>query len=120
MDDEADAPEGMRMVCRVLDLAEGDAKGFEGAAGSFIGLLVVRQGDRVLVYQNACPHIGTPLDWMPDQFLSFDRRFLICATHGAEFTIDTGECVSGPCRGDFLPTVKAVIRDGIVFVPNEV
>jgi nitrite reductase/ring-hydroxylating ferredoxin subunit len=110
----------LRTLCRLADLADGEAKGFEGAEGSFIGLLAVRQGDRVFVYQNACPHIGTPLDWVPDRFLSVDGRHLICATHGAEFTINTGECVSGPCRGDYLPAVETTIRDGVVLVPREV
>ena len=91
-------PDDVRALCRLDDIADGDAKGFEGEEGSFIGLLAVRQGDRVYVYQNACPHIGTPLDWTPDRFLTVDRRHLICATHGAQFTIDTGECISGPCR----------------------
>lgn len=114
------SPDASRALCRLQDLVDGDAKGFEGAPGSFIGLLAVRQGGRVHVYRNACPHIGTPLDWTPDRFLSVDRRHLICATHGAKFTIDTGECVSGPCRGDRLQPVETTIRDGIVFVPHEV
>jgi nitrite reductase/ring-hydroxylating ferredoxin subunit len=114
-----DASVAVRALCRVDDLKDGDAKGFEGNEGSFNGLVAVRRGEGVIVYQNACPHIGTPLDWMPDQFLSDDRRYLICATHGAEFTIDTGECISGPCRGDYLQAVKSVIRDGVVFVPSE-
>jgi nitrite reductase/ring-hydroxylating ferredoxin subunit len=113
-------PDDVRALCRLEDIADGDAKGFEGAEGSFIGLLAVRQGERVYVYQNACPHIGTPLDWTPDRFLTVDRRHLICATHGAQFTIDTGECISGPCRGDFLQPVGTTIRDGIVFVPRDV
>ncbi len=112
-------PDDRRALCRLDDLADGDAKGFPGAEGSFIGLVAVRQGDRVHVYQNACPHIGTPLDWTPDRFLSADRRYLICATHGAEFTIDTGACISGPCRGDYLEPVETTIRDGIVFVPRQ-
>lgn len=97
-------------------LADGEAKGFEGPPGSFIGLVAIRRGGSVHVYQNACPHVGTPLDWTPGRFLSPDRRYLVCATHGAQFTIDTGECIAGPCRGDFLERVEAVIRDGVVYV----
>ena len=36
--------------------------------------LAVRQGDRVHVYQNACPHIGTPLDWTPDVIFSTSSK----------------------------------------------
>ena len=108
---------GMRTLCRVTDISENGAKGFPGADGAFTGLVAVRQGDRVYVYENACPHIGTPLDWTPDRFMSVDGRHLICATHGAEFTIATGTCISGPCRGDRLTSVNVVIRDGVILIP---
>jgi nitrite reductase/ring-hydroxylating ferredoxin subunit len=106
----------MRALCRVTDIPENGAKGFPGADGAFTGLVAVRQGDQVYVYENACPHIGTPLDWTPDRFLSADGRHLICATHGAEFTIDTGTCISGPCRGDKLTSINAVVRDGVILI----
>jgi nitrite reductase/ring-hydroxylating ferredoxin subunit len=79
----------------------------------------VRQGDAVHVYVNSCPHIGTPLDWMPDRFLSADGSHIICATHGAEFRISDGECVYGPCMGDRLEAVMIQINDGTVFVPED-
>jgi nitrite reductase/ring-hydroxylating ferredoxin subunit len=106
----------MRALCRVTDIPDNGAKGFPGADGAFTGLVAVRQGDQVYVYENACPHIGTPLDWTPDRFLSADGRHLICATHGAEFTIDTGTCISGPCRGDKLTSINAVVRDGVILI----
>jgi nitrite reductase/ring-hydroxylating ferredoxin subunit len=111
-------PSAMRTLCQVIDIPENGAKGFPGPDGAFTGLVAVRQGDHVYVYENACPHIGTPLDWTPDRFLSVDGRHLICATHGAEFTIDTGACISGPCRGDRLTPVPVVIRDGSIYVPG--
>jgi nitrite reductase/ring-hydroxylating ferredoxin subunit len=113
------SPPDMRLLCPLDALVDGDAKGFAGPEGSFSGLVAIRQGDRVFVYQNVCPHIGTPLDWTPDKFLSADRRYLICATHGATFTIDTGLCISGPCRGDQLEAVRTTIRDGMVFVAEQ-
>jgi nitrite reductase/ring-hydroxylating ferredoxin subunit len=73
----------------------------------------------VHVYVNSCPHIGTPLDWMPDRFLSADGSHIICATHGAEFRISDGECVYGPCMGDRLEAVMIQINDGTVFVPED-
>lgn len=79
----------------------------------------MRQGDAVHVYVNSCPHIGTPLDWMPDRFLSADGSHIICATHGAEFRISDGECVYGPCMGDRLEAVMIQINDGTVFVPED-
>ncbi len=110
-------PPTMRRLCLVTDIPRNGAKGFPGADGAFTGLVVVRQDDQVYIYENACPHIGTPLDWTPDRFLSVDGRHLICATHGAEFTISTGACISGPCQGDRLTPVKFDIRDGVILLP---
>jgi nitrite reductase/ring-hydroxylating ferredoxin subunit len=107
-----------RPLCRLSDIPEIGAKGFPGTDGGFIGLFVVRQGTQVYAYENACPHIGTPLDWTPDRFLSADGRHLICATHGAEFTIATGTCISGPCRGHNLTPVNVTIEDGVIHVQH--
>jgi nitrite reductase/ring-hydroxylating ferredoxin subunit len=109
----------MRILCAVSDIPENGAKGFPGGEGSFSGLFAVRRGDACYVYENVCPHVGTPLDWMPDKFLSNDGRHVICATHGAEFTIETGQCISGPCQGDYLTPVKAEVRDGIIMIPDD-
>ena len=90
-------PADMRAVVPDQPISRRTAqKGFPGADGAFTGLMVVRQGDQVYVYENACPHIGTPLDWTPDRFLTADGRRLICATHGAEFTIATGDVYLRP------------------------
>jgi nitrite reductase/ring-hydroxylating ferredoxin subunit len=103
-----------RVLCQVDDIPENGAKGFPGAEGT--GLVAVRRGDRVFVYENSCPHIGTPLDWVPDRFLSKDGRFLICATHGAVFTPEDGMCVLGPCKGDALTACPVTVRDGVVYL----
>ena len=100
--------EGQRALCRIDEIPDGGSKGFP-PPGGFTGLFAVRQGDAVYVYVNSCPHIGTPLDWMPDRFLSADGSLIICATHGAEFRIADGECLRGPCFGDRLERV--VVRD---------
>ncbi len=110
---------GRRALCRIDDIPDGGSKGFSPPPGGFTGLFAVRQGDEVHVYVNSCPHIGTPLDWMPDRFLSADGSHIICATHGAEFRITDGECVYGPCKGDRLEAVMIQINDGTVFVPED-
>jgi nitrite reductase/ring-hydroxylating ferredoxin subunit len=111
-------PDPLRTLCRVSDIPENGARGFPGADGALAGVVAIRQGDCVYVYKNACPHIGTHLDWAPDRFLSADGRHLVCATHGAEFTIATGRCISGPCRGDRLTQIHAIIRDGTIHVAD--
>ena len=79
----------------------------------------MRRGGQVFVYVNSCPHIGTPLDWAPDRFLSADGSRIVCATHGAEFSIEDGVCVRGPCLGDRLEPVMIQIKDGIILVPED-
>jgi nitrite reductase/ring-hydroxylating ferredoxin subunit len=107
---------GWRPLCNFADLPDGGSTSFPPPPGSFTGLFAVRQGDAVFVYVNSCPHIGTPLDWVPGRFLSADGSRIICATHGAEFRIADGECLRGPCFGDRLEPVMIQIKDGVVFV----
>jgi nitrite reductase/ring-hydroxylating ferredoxin subunit len=111
-------PRKMRTLCRLADLPDGASKGFPPAAGGFAGLFAVRRADAVHVYVNSCPHLGLPLDWMPDRFLSADGSRIVCATHGAEFRIADGACLQGPCRGDRLEPVVVQIEDGILLVPE--
>ena len=112
-------PDAMRALCRVDDILDGQGKGFAATPGGFTGIFAVRQGQTVRVWINACPHVGTPLDWTPDRFMSADGRDIICATHGALFSVETGECTRGPCRGDFLEAVVTEIRDGVIYVPHD-
>ena len=107
-----------RPLCRLTDIPDGGAKGFPAPPGGFTGLFAVRRGETVAVYVNACPHIGTPLDWAKDRFLSADGMMIVCATHGAQFRVEDGVCVSGPCRGDRLERVVTQVRDGTIWVPE--
>jgi nitrite reductase/ring-hydroxylating ferredoxin subunit len=118
-DPNASAADAPRALCRLEDIPDGGAKGFPPAPGGFTGLMAVRQGDAVFVYVNSCPHIGTPLDWTPDRFLSADGKRIVCATHGAEFQIADGLCIRGPCHGDRLEPVVAQIEDGTIYVPAD-
>ncbi len=109
---------GPLALCALDEIEDGAAKGFTLADGRDI--FVVREGDAVFGYLNSCPHQGTPLDWTPDSFISEDSGLILCATHGAQFEIADGTCVSGPCEGDRLTPVplkidqagRIVLRDG--------
>jgi nitrite reductase/ring-hydroxylating ferredoxin subunit len=105
-----------RRLCRVEDIPDGGSRGFGPAPGSFTGLFAVRRGAQVLIYVNSCPHLGVALDWAPDRFLTADGARIICATHGAEFRIEDGLCLRGPCRGDRLRTVSFWLEDGMLTV----
>ena len=95
-------------LCELADLPEGESRGFD--AGE-VSLLLIRKGASVFAYHNICPHVGTPLNWMPDRFLNQDRTFIQCATHGAQFEIESGVCVVGPCHGQSLSAVDVFVKD---------
>jgi nitrite reductase/ring-hydroxylating ferredoxin subunit len=71
-------------------------------------------------YRNSCPHMGSPLDWLPAQFFSEDGKQLVCHTHDARFDPATGDCLSGPCPHglELLPLEK--ISDSVLEVPAEI
>lgn len=106
-------------VCRLDEIPDGGSRGFtvetqRGARDIFI----VRRGDALFAYENSCPHVGTPLDWVPDRFLSEDGSHIVCATHGAQFRIEDGMCFSGPCHGVPLTRAVVVVRDGAVVLAD--
>jgi nitrite reductase/ring-hydroxylating ferredoxin subunit len=103
-------------LCRLEEIEDGEARGFElGEGAARRSILVVREGDTVYGYENFCPHLGTPLEFLPDDFMSEDGQHIVCATHGALFQIEDGYCVAGPCAGDALSAVAvAVDADGCV------
>ncbi|MGA8133855.1 MULTISPECIES: Rieske (2Fe-2S) protein [Pseudomonas] len=89
----------MKFLCDSNTLADNSSRGFDVDGRP---LLAVRREGRVYVYQNRCPHRGIPLEWRPDQFLDPSASLIQCATHGALFLIESGECVAGPCAGQSL------------------
>ncbi|MFP6863887.1 Rieske (2Fe-2S) protein [Pseudomonas sp.] len=89
----------MLRLCAPDEVAEGQSRGFEIAEEK---LLAVRKDGQLYAYRNRCPHRGIPLEWLPDQFLDASASLIQCATHGALFLIESGECVAGPCAGQSL------------------
>ncbi|SEM58207.1 Ferredoxin subunit of nitrite reductase or a ring-hydroxylating dioxygenase [Pseudomonas sp. NFIX51] len=92
----------MKFLCPPGDLPEASSRGFnlEGQP-----LFAVRRDRQVYVYTNRCPHRGVALEWQPDQFLDPSSSLIQCATHGALFLIENGECVAGPCAGQSLTAI---------------
>lgn len=103
----------MQPLCLTEDIDEGDAKGFnlEGNA-----IIVAKKQGQIYVYHNRCPHRGINLEWQPDQFLDADRQLIQCATHGALFLIESGQCVQGPCLGEHLQPIEHSIQEGQLLV----
>lgn len=69
------------------------------------GACVVRKGDEVYAYMNRCPHTGGPMDWVEGRFLTEDGGLIMCSLHGAQFQIEDGKCIAGPCVGQSLTKI---------------
>ncbi len=96
--------------------AGGSAKFRLQCSGQTLDGFVVNIDGAFFAYVNRCAHVGTPLDLWPNDFFTEDGRFLICATHGAIYEPQTGECVGGPCVGRSLTPLLVTSVDGHVVV----
>lgn len=104
-------------LCRAEEVPEGGARGFRFGSGTALrAVFVVRKGGALHGYVNACPHLGTPLDFLPDRFFDRDGRYLLCGTHGALFRVRDGRCVSGPCEGRSLERLTLRVEGGEIFL----
>ena len=103
----------MQQLCNSDELAEGASRGFGQGDRS---LLLVRREGQVFAYRNRCPHRGIPLEWQADQFLDVSASLIQCATHGALFLIESGECVAGPCAGESLEALACREQDDGIWV----
>lgn len=110
-----------RALCGLADIPDGEGRSFEldqDAADTFArgvrDIFVIRRGEAVFGYANVCPHAGTPLDWVENQFMTHDKSHILCATHGALFRIEDGHCIIGPCEGDSLQELPVAVRAGKV------
>jgi naringenin degradation protein FdeD len=110
MDRQAAVASAGQVLCRLDEIPDGAAKGFDlGGDAEPLEIFVVREGSRVYAYRNICPHTGSPLDWQPDDFMSEDGSHIMCHTHGALFEIADGFCIAGPCAGDQLRPVAVEV-----------
>lgn len=105
-------------LCRLADLVDGDARGFDPLREGRDTLFVVRQEDRLYAWRDACPHErGAPMAWRKNAYLNADRSRIVCHAHGALFDIATGLCLLGPCMGQSLTAVPIALHaDGAIAV----
>ena len=78
-------------------------------------VILLRLGERVNAWLNICPHAGRRLDWAPGKFL-VSKGMLVCAAHGASFSVHSGECTGGPCRGESLRALPVRVEQGEVLL----
>ncbi|MEJ2142085.1 MAG: Rieske (2Fe-2S) protein [Gammaproteobacteria bacterium] len=104
-------------ICSLEELDSPGSKAFSlEQHGHNIDGFVVRYKGGVSVYLNQCPHTGASLNWQPDQFLSYDERYIQCSIHGAIFEFHDGLCIHGPCAGQKLKKLKYRLDSDRIFV----
>jgi len=109
-----------RLICRLADLSELDARAFTAGSGEWpLRGFIVRKGEQVFAYVNRCPHAGHPLNMQPKDFLTQDGALLMCRSHGAQFEIQSGECIAGPCVGKRLRAIDVRIENGRVMLADD-
>ena len=108
-------------LCRLDELEEGRARGFDPLAQGRDSVFALRHDHQVRVYRNRCPHLDVRLEYRKDRFLSADGQLIVCYAHGAQFLPATGECIYGPCLGQRLEALPFSEKDGwlLVRMPEE-
>jgi nitrite reductase/ring-hydroxylating ferredoxin subunit len=102
-------------LCQADEVGEGKGRGFRlGQGAEQFAVFVIRSAGVLHAYVNSCPHIGTPLDWLPDRFFDRSGEHLLCGTHGALFRPQDGLCVRGPCLGHSLQPAPIHVEDGAI------
>lgn len=98
-------------LCHCEDVAESESRGFDPWGDGFDTIFVVRKHGHWHAWRDACPHMGgTPMAWRKDAYLSGDGSKIVCAAHGAQFDIQSGECTLGACLGQHLETVGIMMN----------
>lgn len=98
-------------LCRLDELPEDTARGFDLFGAGRDSLFLVRKGDAVHAYRNYCPHQGSTMPWRKDAYLNANASRIVCSAHGAEFDIATGKCTAGAALGNALDPVRVVVSD---------
>lgn len=104
-------------LCRLDELGEGQARGFDPQGEGADALFALRHRGQVRLYRNRCPHLQVPLEYRKDRFLSADGQWVVCYAHGARFRPHDGECVYGPCLGQSLAALVHEEKDGWLLLP---
>lgn len=111
--DYSSAPPAGNVVCALEAIDRVAALTIETERGRF-PMILVRTGEGLRAYVNACPHQFLPLDYAGNQLLSADGTKLLCTVHGARFDAEDGRVVDGADCG--LDAVPIQIEDGVVLI----
>ena len=107
------APELGTPICAPDDIPDGNTLCLELDG---FPLLLVRLGNEVRAFVNACPHQYMPLNHKGDKLISADKTIVRCTNHSAGFSALTGEGVEGLGIGECLDPVPLRVDGGMLFV----
>ncbi len=103
------------------ELGEGDVRVFRFRRGKArCEGFVLRYRGVLCAYENRCPHWGIDLDLGDERFYDAPSERIYCKTHGATFLPYSGECDTGPCRGERLDRLELELagHDAWVIIPD--
>ena len=97
-------PSELIPLCNSADLQDGGlAVPFDVVyAGQTCRAFAIRFEGQVQAYLNRCSHVAMELDLQENKVFDRDGQWLVCSSHGAEFSPETGDCVGGPCNGGLV------------------
>ena len=102
-------------IAPLADVPPGTTRKFTlECGGREVEAFVVNHAGALRAWVNQCCHIPMSMDWVENQFFDADGRYIQCATHGALYEPDSGECVAGPPLGKCLTAVPIEVRDGVI------
>jgi nitrite reductase/ring-hydroxylating ferredoxin subunit len=103
-------------LCASADLQDGgQAVSFDlSYGGQTCRAFAIRYRAQVHAYLNRCTHVAMEMDWQPDRFFDDTGQWLLCASHGAAYRPDSGQCAGGPCKGGLI-RIDLSEAQGVVF-----
>ena len=104
------------VLCASADLQDGGrAVSFDlSYAGQTCRAFAIRYRGQVHAYLNRCTHVAMEMDWQPERFFDDTGQWLLCASHGAAYRPDSGQCAGGPCKGGLIQIALSEAA-GVVF-----
>jgi nitrite reductase/ring-hydroxylating ferredoxin subunit len=103
----------MEVICDTNDITGDSARRF--IVKNFDLIVVLRNG-RFYAYRNECPHMNLPLTNRSKGIIDKNQKHLVCIQHRAEFDIENGICVKGPCLGMALEPVNTETNNGKLYL----
>ena len=103
----------MQVICDTKDITGDSARRF---IVKNLDLIVMHRNGRFYAYRNECPHMNLPLTNRSKGIIDKNQEHLVCMQHGAEFDIENGSCIKGPCQGMALESVRTKTNNGKLYL----